>query len=251
MRCGPQRTSGQSGFTLLELLLVIALLVILTGIVLPSFWGSLRAEALPTSARDLRSLIYVTRANAMLDGLRYRIRFPEPGEMDDSTREYQPLVEVESLPIEAPGRYEEVRASWARDAVLDPNVRCVKLTLGMPKMLEDRFDGASHFGGEEDARRELWEVSLVIEPDGTAEWATFLLVRLDDPLEDDEDAIENAPKLNVMIDGRTGQVWVQRPLSDDEMELLKRENGSHILHMDRIDSAPITEENILHLRDLI
>jgi prepilin-type N-terminal cleavage/methylation domain-containing protein len=246
-----QSAHGQAGFTLLELLLVIALMVILAGFVLPSFWGSLRAEALPTSARDLRSLIYVTRANAMLDGLRYRIRFPEPGEMEDPAREHQPLVEVEALPIEEPGQFPEVRASWARDAVLEANVRCVKLLPGMPKMLEDRFDGASQLGGEEDAQRDLWEVSLVIEPDGTAEWATFLLVRLDDPTVDDEEAIEAAPKLNVMVDGRTGQVWVQRPLSDEEMELLKRENGSHILHMDRIDAAPITEENILHLRDLI
>jgi prepilin-type N-terminal cleavage/methylation domain-containing protein len=264
MRSGTPRHHA-TGFTLLELVLVIALLCALAGYVMPSFMSSLHAEALPTSARDLRSLIYLVRAEAMLEGKRYRIRFPDPQELEDVYGEeylrfrHQPLIEKEDLPIEAPGLFVPVRANWAREPVLHERVRCIRLEPGMPHIEEESEEFAETLEGEWDLdadmqdMEELWNTDLIVEPDGTVEWATFTLVVLDDPqveLEDVEDVAE-LPKLNVMIDGRTGQIWVQRPLTQDEKELLLRENGSHILHMDRIDAEPITEENILRLKDLL
>ena len=264
MRSGAERHRA-TGFTLLELVLVIALLCVMAGYVMPSFMSSLHAEALPTSARDLRSLIYLVRAEAMLEGKRYRICFPDPEELEAEYGEeylrfrHQPLIEKEDLPIEAPGQFFPVRANWAREPVLHERVRCIRLVRGMPHIEEesDEFAEALEEEWELDAdlrdMEDLWDTELIVEPDGTVEWATFTLVVLDDPqaeLEDVEE-VEELPKLNVMIDGRTGQIWVQRPLAEEEKELLLRENGSHILHMDRIDAEPITEENILRLKDLL
>lgn len=239
------------GFTVLELLLVLAVISTLVGLVIPSFYGSFRAEALPTSARDLRALVYQIRAQAMMEGMRFRVRFPREDELvDQPQRLGQPLVERESKPIEAPGVYEPVRAFWARDPVLRESIQCIGLELGMPRVSEelDELEEAPEFG-EEGEELEIEDVRLIFEPDGSSEWATFRLAWLRTP--DEKEDPETAPQLNVMIDGRTGQVWIQQPLEDEEVELLMREQGSHILHMDRIDAPKISEENILRLRDLL
>ena len=251
---GQQDKSRGRGFTVLELMLVMALISLLVGYVLPSFWGAFQAEALPTSARDLRALLYQVRANAMMEGLRYRIRFPAEGEFEDHPeRRNQPLVEREAKSIEEAGIFTEVQTSWAREPVLRSLVRCVKFRLGMPRVPR-QFDEMTEAQAETEAEQEqdleeLWEVVWYVEPDGSSDWATFTLAWLPGP-EDEEDP-EQAPSLNVMVDGRTGQIWVQQPLTDEEIELLLRENGSHILHTDRINAPPITEENILRLRDLL
>ena len=242
------------GFTVLELVLVMALISLLVGYVLPSFWGAFQAEALPTSARDLRALLYQVRANAMMEGLRYRVRFPAEGEFEDQPeRHYHPLVEREARPVEEPGIFAEVQAAWAREPVLRNSVRCVKFQLGMPRVPE-QLDEMTEAPTETEEQKEqeldeLWEVQLYMEPDGSSDWATFRLAWL--RTNEEEENPEEAPTLNVMIDGRTGAIWVQQPLTEEEIELLLRENGSHILHTDRINAPPITEENILRLRDLL
>ena len=92
---GERDRSGRRAFTVLELVLVMALISMLVGYVLPSFWGAFQAEALPTSAREMRALIYQVRANAMMEGLRYRIRFPTEDEIEDHPeRLYQPVIEA-------------------------------------------------------------------------------------------------------------------------------------------------------------
>ena len=257
---GDHDKAGGRGFTVLELVLVMALISMLVGFVLPSFWGTFQAEALPTSARDLRALLYQVRASAMMEGLRYRVRFPTEDEVeDDSERLLQPLVEREAHPIEAAGEFTEVEAAWAREPVLRRNVRCVKFRLGMPpvpkeldKLTEAQAESdtqADSETGEEVNVEDLTAFQLYVEPDGSSDWATFTLAWLRTP-EEEEDP-ELAPTLNVLLDGRTGQIWIQQPLTDDETELLLRENGSHILHTDRINAPPITEENILRLKDLL
>lgn len=252
-------TSGR-GFTVLELVLVMALISMLVGYVLPSFWSTFQAEALPTSARDLRALLYQVRASAMMEGLRYRVRFPTEEEVEDDLEKlFQPLVEREAHPIEAGGVFTEVEAAWAREPVLRRNVRCVEFRLGMPpvpkefdKLTEAQAETETQADletGEELGIEELSAFKLYVEPDGSSDWATFTLAWLRTP--EEEENPELAPTLNVLLDGRTGQIWIQQPLSDEEIELLLRENGSHILHTDRINAPPITEENILRLKDLL
>ena len=244
------------GFSLLELMLVMGLISVMVGYVLPSFWNSLQAEALPNSAREFRALLYHVRARAMMEGRRYRIRFPDEDEFSDHPeRRVQPLIEREDEPMAEPGRYYEVNASWAREPVLRPRIRCVEFELGMPVLtLEQRGEEEAESVDELDEAPELDEklltgIRLVFEPDGSSDWATFTLAELDD-IEEIED-LDSAPLLNILLDGRTGQIWIQQPLLREEAELLLRENGSHILHMDRIHAKPITEDNILRLRDLL
>jgi hypothetical protein len=196
----------------------------------------------------------------MMEGLRYRVRFPTEDEVeDDLERLFQPLVEREALPIEEAGVFTEVQAAWAREPILRRSVRCVKFRLGMPPVPKE-FDElteaqaetetqADFDTGEELDIEELSAFKLYVEPDGSSDWATFTLAWLRTP-EEEEDP-ELAPTLNVLLDGRTGQIWIQQPLTDEEIELLLRENGSHILHTDRINAPPITEENILRLKDLL
>jgi len=244
------------GFSLLELVLVMGLISLMMGYVLPSFWNSLQAEALPSSAREFRALLYHVRSRAMMDGRRYRIRFPAEDEFSDHPeRRVQPLIEREDEPMAEPGTYYEVNSSWAREPVLRHGIRCVEFKLGMPVLtLGNRGEEEAESVDELDDAPELdedllTEIRLVFEPDGSSDWATFTLAELQDP-EELED-LDSAPLLNIMLDGRTGQIWIQQPLLREEAELLLRENGSHILHMDRINAKPITEDNILRLRDLL
>lgn len=239
-------------------MLVMALMSVMVGYVLPSLWSTYQAEVLPTSARDLRALLYHVRARSMMEGVRYRVRFPLEEEFEEHReRQFQPLIEREDKPLEEAGQYNEVRASWAREPVFGRAVRCVEFKLGMP-VLEFGHRGAQEEGAESvedlDEAPELDEeamesVRLLFEPDGSSEWATFSLALLENP--DDVEDLKSAAILNVMVDGRTGQIWIQQPLMQSEAELLLRENGSHILHMDRINAKPITEKNILRLRDLL
>ena len=59
------RQPARRGFTLLELLLVIALLAVLAAVVWPNLPGRLAGEQLMHSARQLQSVLYLTRASAL------------------------------------------------------------------------------------------------------------------------------------------------------------------------------------------
>src|SRR5262245_50000834 len=107
----------RSAFTLVEMMLVLGLLALLAYFTGMSLRGPLERSSLPESGRRLRSLIQLTRANAMLDGQRYRIRMLAEGEdvADGFTPQerLQPFVERERDPVLEPGVFTPVRASWA------------------------------------------------------------------------------------------------------------------------------------------
>ncbi len=103
----------QSAYTLIEVVLVVALLVAISALAIPNFVRELKREELPGSARQLRSLITLTRANAAFDGLRYRIRFPSDDEDDLLLARRQPMIEREDDPIHEPDVFNQVTAPWA------------------------------------------------------------------------------------------------------------------------------------------
>ena len=72
--------AARGGFTLLELMLVLGMLALLAIFVVPNLRSPIERSYLPESGERLRALITLTRANAMLDGLRYRIRFLDESE---------------------------------------------------------------------------------------------------------------------------------------------------------------------------
>ena len=63
----------RSAFTLLELMLVLGILALMAFFIFPNFRSPIERSYLPASGERLRALITLTRANAMLDGLRYRL----------------------------------------------------------------------------------------------------------------------------------------------------------------------------------
>ena len=91
---------------------------------------------------------------------------------------------------------------------------------------------------------------LIIEADGTCEWATFLLT----DAAEDEDVTDVDPRevdysmLEVILDGLTGLAWLQRPLYDDELEMMREHDWPPVLRMDFIRPQALTEDNVLEIR---
>jgi type II secretory pathway pseudopilin PulG len=246
--------------TLLEVLLVVGLLAILAGFVMPSMLTAFDRERLPESARQLRSLIQLTRANAMYEGRRYRIRFPEEDEIDGQGGQTQPLIEVERDPLAAPEQFTPVRASWAAEETLKRGIRCARVRLGKPTvdLLLGKAVAEEVVEDEEEQVEQAVEVDfeegfppVIIDPDGTCEWVTFLLT--DAPIEE-EDILGVDPRdtkyemVEVIVDGLTGLAWLQRPLYEEELEMMREHDWPPVLRHDFLNPRALTEENVLEVK---
>lgn len=249
----------RSAFTLLELMLVLGVLALLAFFVVPNFRSPIQRSYLPSSGERLRALITLTRANAMLDGLRYRLRFlDDRDEVWDDFSDYerrQPYIEKESEPVDQPGEFFPVLASWAQPETFLGQVWCYQLRFGEPtfeSVLAELEDQEFANQREEEQRKaelgleEGDEWVLIFEPDGTSEWMTFRLI--DAPQDDfDERAMEDYPQLDVIYDGRLGMVFLQRPLSEEEMDILLDKGHSPILRRDFLRRRPLTEEDVIEV----
>ncbi len=251
-----RKPAARGAFTLLELMLVLGLLALLAFMVMPSFRSPLARSSLPESGQRMRALLTLTRANAMLDGLRYQVRFldefdEEWDELSEHDRR-QPYIEVEADPIDEPDKFRPVEASWAIADTFLGDVWCYQVRFGEPTFesviaeLEEQ-----EFVDEEELKEEMgleedepWV--LIFDPDGTSEWMTFRLI--DVPYDDfEESELENYPQLDVIFDGRLGMVFLQRPLSEDEVDVLLEKGHSPILRRDFLRSEPLTEDDVLEI----
>lgn len=68
-----QRPTGASGFTILELMITVAVLAILLGIAVPSFTEIIRQNRLSTQTNDLLTATAVARSEAVKRGARVSI----------------------------------------------------------------------------------------------------------------------------------------------------------------------------------
>ncbi|HUN82386.1 MAG TPA: GspH/FimT family pseudopilin [Phycisphaerae bacterium] len=219
------------GFTLLEILIVLALLVLLTSMAWPSLSTHLAGSQLPEAADRFRSLMYLTRSEAMMQHRRFRIRF-EP----DSQ---QPFIEMEPDPIAAAGQYVPAVASWASEDALPQMIHIHDVIPGRPAYLtpvsnaspEDTGDevgvetttdlnesnAGQPFSAQSDAMKDAptdqHRPSIVFEPDGSTDWATVVVSE-----------IPPSEKLNsgdrqywVILDGRTGLAKVREGITDEEL----------------------------------
>ena len=135
----PNMAPGVRGaFTLLEILLVIGVLITLTGLIMPNFFLELEQRRLPSSAEQMRAMLTMTRANAMFDGMRYRIRFPRDDELDGMGGDRQPIIEREEDRIRYPEEYSRVTAPWTFGETFARGVWCAQVRLGRPE-LDDEF----------------------------------------------------------------------------------------------------------------
>lgn len=241
-------------FTLIEILLVIGMLVMLAGLTWPVLETQISGAELPESASRLRDVLYMSRAEAMKENRRVRIRF-EPNEQ-------QPIIEIERDPILEPNEWEPVNSAWAEQAMeslLLSNVQVHKIKPGRPKFTkpisindnpeldnddekatlkkdeigaldtDDLFASADNVdlnSAMADSDYPVDEERPLIHFDahGAVDWALITLARKEpgEALEDDD------PTRWILLDGRTGLASVRLPMSEDDQldsdNYVKREN---------------------------
>lgn len=234
-----------AGFTLLEIVLVIGLIVILSALVLPNFMTQQTAAQLGDSAESLRVGLRMARATAMTTGRRVRVRW-EP-------EQQQPILEFEKDATREPGKWEPCTESWAEGVTLRGDVNCISVTRGRPEFLtpishgdseviESSEDAGGSFGEksddsgdagesegdveqeEEPASSELSSeankqpedpdrLTVEFDIDGSSDWHLLKLARLPlgDPVEED------TRQIWIVLDGRNGLARIQDPLSEDQL----------------------------------
>ncbi len=244
-------------FTLLEVSLVIAILVVLSAMVVPTFFRQLREDELPRSARTFRSLLTRVRANAAFDCKRYRIRFPNEDELDPLGGEIQPLIEREDDPIREPEEFSLVTAPWAMERVFLGEVWCSEVRPGRPTIVQIRELRERTAENVEEKLEEYFEKEdldperppLYVEPDGTSEWATFVLTTA--PRGTELDEIEDHPQVELILDGATGLAWLQRPFYEEELDLFEEKGWPAVLRQDFLDPRVLTEDDVLEIRETL
>jgi len=247
---------NRRAFTLLETLLVILVLGLIATLVFPDLGLELKRRSLTESADRLRSLIVMTHARAVQEGVSYRIQFPgtpDPDdpkvrkEIDTPLETFQPQILRQWNPLRYPDEYAEVESPLGGGTILQAGTRCVAVLSGRPDF---SITGSSPIAGPQIGEGLASFVPLTLNPDGTAEWVTFVLTDL--PYDVRLEREHAAHILNVIVDGRTGQVWVQRAFRREEVQLMEEKGASPILHVDYTRGDEITEDNLLeiHMRSV-
>jgi prepilin-type N-terminal cleavage/methylation domain-containing protein len=233
-RAGPAG-AARRGFTLIEVLVALALLVALTGLAWPMLDRQIRAAELPESASRVQSLLYMTRSSAMLEHRRHRIRF-EPGVQ-------QPFIEYEPDPIRAPGEFFTVPAAWAREQVLLGEVQVHHIQPGRPIYLrslgidedpetvqqqieeerqaqleagrtdDETVDAFTDLASGDDVELDENRPIIFFESDGTADWATIVLARIDPNEALEEEEVQSW----VVLDGRTGLTTIREQVTQEQL----------------------------------
>ena len=210
----------RNAFTLLEVLMVVALLAVVAAVAWPDFWQAKRSEELDESARRLKTLVQMCRAQAMNETRRYRMTFREDGSIK-VTRQRDPVL--------APHEYFRFRDPWANVPFLLEHVwveALLPLPEGPPPMeLEDELLEFEQFDDDEPIPVTDLEhgFELNFEPDGISHSLRWIL------RDDDGRGFE------MTLDGRLGRVRIEpvgklsdeperpEPLDEDEDEEFEEE----------------------------
>lgn len=241
-------------FTLIELVLTIALLGILAAFIYPNFKPEIQRRSLIESADRLRSMVLMCRARAMQDGVKYRISFPgTPDPLDPHAEDridvpfetLQPNVEVQQDPLGNPDWFGGFEAGWKDINVMQEGSRCVAVR---PNRDPCELSGDVPVAGPSVTEGLAEFIPLTLNPDGTCNNQELIAFTLTDLSPDHEVTRGDIGHIiNVMVDGRTGEVWLQRAFLNDECEMMKEENAPQVLHVDLLDTEQLTKENFLYL----
>jgi len=93
----------QKGFTLVEVIVVLLVVVILTGIAIPTYLSWIPGIRLKSAARDLYSNIQLARIQALKDNVTVPVRFETGGDFDPSNDIY--YYDTNSDGIYTPGEF--------------------------------------------------------------------------------------------------------------------------------------------------
>jgi prepilin-type N-terminal cleavage/methylation domain-containing protein len=236
-------------FTLIELLLVLGLLAVILAFAFPDYGKIMRSKSLDESADRLKTLVLMSHAKAMQEGRKYIVYFPgtpDPldrfaeKEIDIPFETLQPIVERQVDPLVNPHWFGGFDEEWKLDKILQDGTRCVAVLPGRPNF---EIRPESPIAGPSINEGQAEFVRLSLNADGTCDWVTFVLTDL--PI-DTEITAEHASHIyNVIVDGRTGQTWVQRALSVEEVEFLQENGMSPTLYQDFTSAVEIKEENTI------
>jgi len=214
---GRRAARPQRAFTLLEVLLAILLVVLIAGLSWPDFTGTARSEELPESARRMKALVAMCRAEAMNEARRYRVYFVQDGSVQ---------LRVQRDPVTAPHEYVEVQRTWAREPFLLETVRVEALQLlpdgPAPVLVDDDVMEFTQLDGSPQPVQGLERPAVLdFEPNGASGSIRWVL------------RAETGHGKLLTLDGRLGRIQVEdietvkaadraRPpkLKDDQAALL-------------------------------
>ena len=189
------RATG-AGFTLLEMILAMALVVLLAGLALGSLWGTLGSMRTKEHSSRIASLLRAARAEAANTGCRLRLSF------DPETT--QPILSIERDPLGEPGAFEPLDTWWVKLAALDHGVRVLLCErTGASDFVEVSAQTAPAPGGGDEA--ELAEVTFY--PDGSSDSVRIVLGN------DDED---KPWMVEVTLNGVDGSIKTRQIDEEDE-----------------------------------
>jgi type II secretion system protein H len=149
------------GFSLLELMVVIAIIGVLAAMIVPEVAGSYRAALLRAAGRELASVLGLAHSEAVTSRKPHRLR------LELSSGRY--TLEAPRSAEESPGRYEAVRRLAGASGQID---RRIRITLEAPGGGERGPAGAA--SGNESEPRGREEV-IHFRPDGTADAGELIL----------------------------------------------------------------------------
>ncbi len=196
----PGRWRTARSFTLLELLLAVTLLVLLAGMVIGSFYGTLEATRIEESTTRICSLLRTARAEAALTGRRLRLGF----DADART----PLLSIEPDPLAEPNTFRPYPRWWVDQARLAGGVRVIACELTGASAYADL---AADLGGSEGGDEPALAV-ITFTPDGGSDSARIVLASEDQ---------DNPWAVEITLNGADGTIQT-RPLDTEEEPIEQR-----------------------------
>jgi type II secretory pathway pseudopilin PulG len=247
-RTGLKQLNAGAGFTLVELLLAVVLVLLLIGAMVFNFSGLQRGAALEEGARQVEALLRFARAESANCGKPIQLIVPvgDAGGTSNSTSGLHLVWEPD--PIASPGTFVTMPGAGEFLRGLNDLIRVERVRLGPPPQIErESSDPAtsavppgSAAGGASTDRDgpDAAEVIVNFYPDGSSDSAELLLA---------SSSTEDLRKIVIQLMGVTGTVRRRRlePESDHGADLaandLTRTPGS-------VENSPMVTSNRISAR---
>ena len=181
---------GSLGFTLIELVVVVAIIGVLTAMIIPEMRGSYEDAVLRSTARKLISTFDLAYSRSVSMNQLHRVH------LDRMSGRY--VIEQRSRSVEALNGFVPVRDVPGAEGTLDSRI---SIQLQQPFMMADESSGEAQDQTGADMGTPVLEDAIAFYPDGTADAmeillrdrAGFKLVMRIDPITARVHLVEGAP----------------------------------------------------------